>query len=567
MRPNPRLYIRLLLALCTLLVTATGTAAYAQGNKQPDTVSTADVDFTPITTVRDSIAAKTKTVKQAPATETAIANAIPPSANAKPKTLWQTFLEGFVSGLLAILMPCLYPLLPLTVSFFTKLGGSRAKAVGLSLIYGLSIIATYVLLGLLLTIFFGPDTMNRIATSGAFNLIVFVLLVTFAISFLGAFEITLPSSLANKLDEQSDKGGIIGIFFMALTLVVVSFSCTGPVVASDLSAAFSKGEKLAPAFSMLGFSTALAIPFTLFALFPSWLKSLPKSGGWLNSVKVFLGFIELALAMKFLSNVDLAYHWNWFSREACLSLWIAIGLLLTLYLLGKVRFSHDSDLPYLSVPRLFVALFILSFTVYMIPGLWGAPLKLISGQLPPIGTQDFDLSGGTGTAAAPAEPKVSIKQKKYESVFLNGRHKGLYEWYDYQQALQVSKELKKPILIDFTGWNCANCRKMEADVWSDPQVKQRLQNDFILLELYVDDKTELDKADQYTSTFSGKLITSIGAKNSDYEASKFNVNSQPYYVIIDAQGKVLVPAQGANYNVNNYIQFLDGGKTAYQNEK
>jgi thiol:disulfide interchange protein len=559
-----RIFFTVLLAIATLLFSNT---VYAKGAAQADTVSTADVDFTPIATARDSMAAKAKLQQQVPAAKTAIANAVPPSAEVKGKTLWRTFLEGLFYGFLAVLMPCLYPLLPLTVSFFLKLGGKRSKAIGLSIVYGLSIIAIYVSLGLLLSIWFGPDTMNRVATNGVFNLVVFILLVVFAISFLGAFEITLPSSLANKLDEKSDKGGLIGIFFMALTLVVVSFSCTGPVVAQNLFTAFAKGDRLAPAMGMLGFSLALAIPFTLFALFPSLLKSLPKSGGWLNSVKVFLGFLELALALKFLSNVDLAYHWNWFSREVCLSLWIAIGLLLTLYLLGKLKFSHDSDLPYLSVTRTFVAIFVLSFTVYLIPGLWGAPLKFISGQLPPMGTQDFDLSAGVSSAAAAPIQEVSIKDKKYEDVFLNGRHKGLNEWYDYDQVVQVSKELKKPILIDFTGWNCANCRKMEADVWSSAEVKKRLQNNFILLELYVDDKTELPPGEQYTSTFSGKRITAIGAKNSDYEAKNFNVNSQPYYVIIDARGKVLVPAQGADYSVENYIKFLDSGLTAYQNER
>ncbi|HEX3386167.1 MAG TPA: thioredoxin family protein, partial [Mucilaginibacter sp.] len=379
----------------------------------------------------------------------------------------------------------------------------------------------------------------------------------------GAFEITLPSSLANKLDQNSDKGGTIGIFFMAATLVVVSFSCTGPIIGSLLVDAASKGDRLAPAIGMFGFSLALALPFTLFALFPSMLKSLPKSGGWLNSVKVVLGFLELAFALKFLSNVDLAYHWNWFDREVFLSLWIAIGILTVLYLLGKIKFSHDSDLPYLSVPRTFIAIVVFSFVIYMIPGLWGAPLKVISGFLPPAATQDFDLTRNQGISSAPLQI-TSIKDKKYESLFLRGKHAGLNEWYDYNQALQVSKELKKPVLIDFTGWNCANCRKMEADVWSNGEVKKRMQNNFVLLELYVDEKTALPDNEQYTSSFSGKRITSIGAKNSDYEATKFTTNSQPLYVITDSNGNVLVPPQGANYSVANYINYLDSGLKAYQ---
>jgi thiol:disulfide interchange protein DsbD len=406
--------------------------------------------------------------------------------------------------------------------------------------------------------------LNALATNGVFNIFFFLLLVVFGISFLGAFEITLPSSLANKLDANSDRGGLAGIFFMAATLVVVSFSCTGPIIGTLLVDAASKGERLGPAIGMFGFSLALAIPFTIFALFPSLLKTLPKSGGWLNSVKVVLGFLELAFALKFLSNVDLAYHWNWFDREIFLSIWIALGLLLGLYLIGKIKFSHDSDLPYLSVPRTFIAIVVFSFVIYMIPGLWGAPLKVISGFLPPPATQDFDLSKISSSATAAPIQKVSITEKKYEDVFKRGKHNGLNEWYDFEQALQVSKELGKPVLIDFTGWNCPNCRKMENDVWSDPQVFKRMQNDFVLLELYVDEKKDLPVAEQYTSQYSGKRITNIGAKNSDYEASKFGTNSQPYYVIVDGNGNVLVPPQGANYTVDNYIKFLDSGITAYK---
>lgn len=551
-----------------LLSIPSGSTAFARSAIQPDTVSTADVDFTPIATSRDSMAAKIKVSQQAPTAQTAIANTVPPGARQKPKTLWQIFIAGLLGGFAALIMPCIYPLLPLTVSFFTKKSGSKGKAVFQSLLYGVSIIVIYVSLGLLITVFFGSNALNALATNGIFNLCFFLLLVVFGISFLGAFELTLPSSLANKLDENSDKGGIAGIFFMAATLVVVSFSCTGPIIGTLLVEAASKGERLAPAIGMLGFSMALAVPFTIFALFPSLLRSLPKSGGWLNSVKVILGFLELAFSLKFLSNVDLAYHWNWFDREVFLSIWIALGILTGLYLIGKLKFLHDSDLPYLSVTRTFFAIAVFSFTIYMIPGLWGAPLKAISGFLPPIATQDFDLSAnvGGGEVQATPETSISIKEKKYADLFVRGKHKGLDEWYDYDQALRVSKELKKPVLIDFTGWNCPNCRKMEADVWADPEVHKRLQQNFVLLELYVDEKRgELPLNEQYTSTLSGKKITNIGDKNSDYEASKFNVNSQPYYVIIDARGKVLVPPQGANYSVENYIKFLDSGLAAYQN--
>jgi len=551
----------LYLLLATLVFSIAGISQVkAVQKKSADTVSTSDLQFKDIPTAADSLKAR-KEQQKIQSTKPLIKVA-PPAE--KPKTLWQIFITGLLGGFTALLLPCIYPLLPLTVSFFTKQGGNRSKAALKSGIYGISIILIYVLLGLIITVIFGSDALNALATNGVFNIFFFLLLVVFGISFLGAFEITLPSSLANKLDANSDRGGLAGIFFMAATLVVVSFSCTGPIIGTLLVDAASKGERLGPAIGMFGFSLALAIPFTLFALFPSLLKTLPKSGGWLNSVKVVLGFLELAFALKFLSNVDLAYHWNWFDREIFLSIWIALGLLLGLYLIGKIKFSHDSDLPYLSVPRTFIAIVVFSFVIYMIPGLWGAPLKVISGFLPPPATQDFDLSKiSSSSSTAPIE-KVSIKEKKYEDVFRRGKHNGLNEWYDYEQALQVSKELGKPVLIDFTGWNCPNCRKMENDVWSDPQVFKRMQNDFVLLELYVDEKKDLPAAEQYTSQFSGKHITNIGAKNSEYEASKFGTNSQPYYVIVDGNGNVLVPPQGANYTVDNYIKFLDSGITAYK---
>ncbi|MDO3643769.1 protein-disulfide reductase DsbD [Mucilaginibacter sp. L3T2-6] len=536
-------------------------------NKKSDTaVSTSDVQFTDIPTAADSAKEFQKKQAELKKKQATITTAQP--AAEKSQTLWEIFIAGFVGGLLAITMPCIYPLLPLTVSFFTKKTGSRARGILHSLLYGLSIIVIYVSLGLIITLIFGPDALNALATNGIFNIFFFLLLIVFGISFLGAFEINLPSSLANKLDQNSEKGGIIGIFFMAATLVVVSFSCTGPLVGSLLAAAATKGDRLAPAMGMFGFSLALALPFTLFALFPSALKSLPKSGGWLNSIKVVLGFLELGFSLKFLSNVDLAYHWNWFDREIFLSLWIALALLMGLYLIGKIKFSHDDDLPHLSVPRTFIAIIVFAFTFYMIPGLWGAPLKALSGFLPPPATQDFDLSRiSAGTAAEPVQ-NVSIKEKKYEKVFERGKHAGLNEWYDYDQALQVSKELKKPILIDFTGWNCANCRKMENDVWPDPRVRKHMQNDFVLLELYVDEKVaQLPPNEVYTSTYSGKKITTVGGKNSDYETVKFNTNSQPYYVITDSEGNVLVPPQGANFNVDNYVKYLESGLAAYKSKQ
>jgi thiol:disulfide interchange protein DsbD len=574
-------YLRTLLVLITVLVmfctTGATTASAVQKNKA-DTVSTSDIQFTDIPTAADSIAIRKKTADSA-----AKAVAAKPAANQtaptteKPKTLWQIFIFGLLGGFTAVILPCIYPLLPLTVSFFTKKSGSRRKAIGQSLIYGASIIVIYVTLGLLISIIFGSDALNQLATNGIFNIFFFLLLIVFGISFLGAFEITLPSSLANKLDENADKGGLAGIFFMASTLVVVSFSCTGPIIGTLLVDAASKGDRLGPAIGMFGFSLALALPFTIFALFPSALKSLPKSGGWLNSVKVVLGFLELAFALKFLSNVDLAYHWNWFDREIFLSLWIAIGLLIGLYLIGKIKFSHDSDVPYLTIPRTFLAIITFAFVIYMIPGLWGAPLKSISAFLPPEATQDFNLSsipGGGGSSSAPSATTAipsSIGEKKYAANYTRIKTRGLDSWYDYDQALQVSKAIHKPILIDFTGFNCVNCRKMEANVWSDPQVFGKLKNDFVLLQLVVDDKAALPVAEQFVSDYSGKKITTLGGKWSDLEAKRFNSNSQPLYVMLDSDGNLLkdasgkeIPTSPANYDIASYLQYLESGIAAFK---
>jgi thiol:disulfide interchange protein len=554
-----------LILLVTLLAFTASGVAFAQ-TKKADTTSTDDVQFTSIPTKADSIKAFKKKQDSIKKAEAAKSNVSVTKPAAQPQSLWQIFMVGFLGGFAAFLLPCVYPMLPLTVSFFTKLGGNRAKAVGLSAIYGLSIIIIYVTLGMLVTLIFGPSALNGLATNGIFNFFFFLLLIVFGISFLGAFEIVLPSSLANKLDEKSDRGGLIGIFFMAATLVVVSFSCTGPGIGFVLVNVITKGERLAPIIVMFGFSLAIALPFTLFAMFPTALKSMPKSGGWLNSVKVILGFIEIAFAFKFLSNVDLAYHWNIFDREVFLSLWIVIGLFMGLYLIGKIKFSHDSDVPYLSVTRTFFAMGIFAFTIYMIPGLWGAPLKSISAFLPPLSTQDFDLSGGLGVSAPVATGKASsIKTKKYEEIFKRmPKVKGIDDWYDYDQAIAVAKEQHKPILIDFTGWNCVNCRKMEADVLPSPEVLKRLMNDFVVVQLVIDDKTELIPSEQFISAVDGKKVTTLGGKWLDLEINKYNSNAQPYYVIINEKGETLVPPQGANFNVAEYVKYLDSGIAAYK---
>lgn len=483
------------------------------------------------------------------------------------QSLWGIFITGIIGGFAAFLMPCIFPMVPLTVSFFTKKAGSRAKGVSQALLYGLFIIAIYVALGMLITIAFGSDALNALSTNGIFNFIFFLVLIAFAASFFGAFEITLPSSFVNKMDAKSDKGGLVGLFFMAFSLALVSFSCTGPIIGTLLVEAASKGERLGPAIGMLGFSIALAVPFVLFAAFPSMLKSMPKSGGWLNSVKVVLGFLELAFALKFLSNVDLAYHWNWLDREVFLALWITIFSLMGLYIIGKIKFAHDSPLTHLSVPRTFFAVIVFSFVMYMIPGMWGAPLKSISAFLPPSATQDFDLSvsnfGSTNTSEA-----TDSKNKKYYEIFhKRGTPKGFSPYYDYEEALAAAKTLNKPVLIDFTGWNCVNCRKMEANVWTDPKVAHILKNDFVMAELFVDDRTELEASEQFVSTYSGKKIKTIGNKNSDFQAATFNSNSQPLYVIVDTEGNVLVPQTGADYNVDSYAAFLQSGIDAFNAKK
>lgn len=473
-------------------------------------------------------------------------------------SLFGIFLTGFIGGFAALLMPCIFPMLPLTVSFFTKGSQNRSKSFIRALFYGISIIVIYVVLGLAVTMIFGSDALNALSTNGIFNFFFFLMLIAFGASFLGAFEISLPSSWVNKMDAKSDEGGWAGIFFMAATLALVSFSCTGPIIGTLLVQAATSGALLGPAVGMFGFSLALAIPFALFALFPSAMKAMPKSGGWLNSVKVVLGFLELAFALKFLSNVDLAYHWNWFDREVFLSLWIVIFGLMGFYLLGKIKFSHDSNLPYLSVLRTFFAIIVLSFTVYMIPGLWGAPLKSISAFLPPQSTQDFDLnqaSGGTTRQVA------DVSNRKYADLF--HAPLGLNVFFDYEEGMEYAKAQKKMVMLDFTGHACVNCRKMEANVWTDPQVLSFLTNNVIIIQLYVDDRTELAVEDQQ-KTSAGKLLKTIGSKWSYLQASQFESNSQPFYVLMNSSNRqVLVKPKGADYDPITYLNYLNEGLAAF----
>lgn len=567
---------KLLLFLMLLVSITLTSGVFPSQSFAQDTTSIESAEGLEFTDISDAPAVSTDTATPASTvsaadTTTSKAEVAASTTTAKsPTSLLGIFVAGFLGGILALLMPCIFPMLPLTVSFFTKKSNSKAQAVRQALLYGISIIVIYVALGLVVTSVFGSDALNSLSTNGIFNFLFFLMLVVFGASFLGAFEITLPSSFVNKIDEKSDKGGLIGIFFMAFSLALVSFSCTGPIVGTLLVDAATKGELWGPAIGMFGFSLALAIPFTLFALFPSMLKSLPKSGGWLNSVKVVLGFIELAFSLKFLSNVDLAYHWNLFDREVFLALWIVIFALLGMYLIGKIKFSHDSDLPFLSVPRTFLSIIVFAFVVYLIPGMWGAPLKSVSAFLPPMATQDFNLADGRGASTSVADgngPSSVLEKVKYKELFharLTPHH--LDAVYDFDQALEASKKLNKPILIDFTGWNCVNCRKMEQDVWSDPEVLSVIRNEYILAELVVDDKTALPENEQYVSTFSGNKVKTVGNKWSDFQASKFNTNSQPFYVLVDSDGKALLAPSGANYEVKSYLAFLKEGLEKFKNK-
>jgi thiol:disulfide interchange protein len=481
---------------------------------------------------------------------------VAPTSTGK-QSLWTIFILGVLGGFAAFLMPCIFPMVPMTVSYFTKKEVTKRKGVINALIYGISIVVIYVVLGLLITIIFGADALNVLSTNGIFNFFFFLLLVAFALSFLGAFELVLPSSWVNKLDSKSDKNGLGGLFFMAGTLALVSFSCTGPIVGTLLVQAATSGQLLGPAIGMFGFAIALAIPFVLFAMFPAWLKAMPKSGGWLNSVKVVLGFLELAFSFKFLSNVDLAYHWNWFDREIFLSLWIVISALLGFYLLGKLKLPNDSDVKHVSTPRLVLAIITLSFTMYMIPGLWGAPLKSISAFLPPMSTQDFVMSAGSAPAAV-----HNSGNHKYSEIF--HAPLGLDAFFDYDEGLVYAKKMNKPVFIDFTGHACVNCRKMEASVWPDKEVLSRLSNDYVVIQLYVDDKTDLAAAEQTVSKYSGKKIETIGNKWSDLQASRFNANSQPFYVLLDTKGNLLVQPQGADYDPASFTKYLDSGLQAFK---
>jgi len=481
------------------------------------------------------------------------------------KSLWMLFWLSIVAGLLAILTPCVFPMIPMTVSFFIKGSANKIKGRINALVYGFSIIFIYVVIGTLVAVTLGANFANFLSTHWLPNIIFFLVFMVFAASFFGMFEIVLPSSWVNKADKQVDRGGLVGSFFMAFTLVLVSFSCTGPLVGAILVQS-AGGSIIEPVVGMFGFSLAFALPFTLFAFFPQWLNGLPKSGGWLNSVKVVLGFIELALGLKFLSIADQTYHWGILDREVYLAFWIVIFSLMGMYLLGKIKLAHDSELKSVSVPRLMLAMLTFTFVVYLIPGMFGAPLKAISGYLPPVSTQDFDVNAIVRDNAGAGLSKNELCENAKYSEFLHLPH-GLKGYYDYDQALKCSKESKKPIFIDFTGHGCVNCREMEASVWADPRVLNILRKDYIVVALYVDDKTELPQSEWVTSKYDGKVKKTIGQKYADFQIERFSVNAQPYYVLLDSNGENLVDAKSYDKDVENFIAFLNAGKAEFEKRK
>lgn len=477
--------------------------------------------------------------------------------DAQGKSLWGFLLISFLAGLAALLTPCVFPMIPMTVSFFTG-RGTKFQA----LMYGFFIILIYSLIGAALAPLMGPETANHLSTEWIPNLIFFTVFIVFGLSFLGLFEITLPGSLINKVDQQAEKGGLIGVFFMAFTLVLVSFSCTGPIVGSILVSS-AGGEFLKPILGMFAFAAAFAIPFTLFAFFPGWLKSLPKSGGWLNTVKVVLGFVEIALAFKFLSIADQAFHWGILDRDINIAIWIVISILIGVYLMKGFRMpgdtGKDAEDKTVSVFRVSLAMIVFVFVVYLIPGMWGAPLKALAGYLPPMYTHDFNVLNATTSSE---KPNAICDEPKYAD-FLHLPH-GLSGYFDYDQAIACAREQNKPLFIDFTGHGCTNCREMEANVWSDPKVLQRLREDYVVVALYVDDKTTLPESEWYTSSYDNKVKKTIGKQNADLQIAKLNNNAQPFYVLLGKDERVLVTPYGYNLSAEKFATFLDEGKKKYK---
>lgn len=464
---------------------------------------------------------------------------------------------AFILGFASLITPCVFPMIPMTVTFFLKEDQTKRQGIRKGIFFGISVIVIYTIAGTLFAVLFGAEGLNAMATHWIPNLLVFAIFIVFALSFLGLFEITAPHQLVNKADRQSEKGGMIGIFFMAATLVLVSFSCTIPIVGNVLVLS-AGGQVIKPVLGMFSYALAFAIPFTLFAIFPEWIKSMPKSGGWLNSVKVTLGFLELALALKFFSIADQTYHWGLLDRDLNIALWVVIFTLLGFYFLGKIRLPHDNPIEKVTVPRLLWATLTFSFVLYLIPGLWGAPLKALAGYLPPMYTHDFDL-----VSLARNEKSNDVCDDPKYGEFLHLPH-GLSGYFDYDQALACARQMNKPLFIDFTGHGCTNCREMEAVVWSDPKVFQRLKNDFVIVALYVDDKTELPESEWYTSPYDNKVKKTMGKQNADLQITNLENNAQPFYVLLGKDERVLVWPYAYNREVESFAQFLDRGKFKYQ---
>jgi thiol:disulfide interchange protein len=476
--------------------------------------------------------------------------------DAENETMWGYMLLAFFLGITSLITPCVFPMIPMTVTFFLKDGQSKSQGIRMAILFGISIIVIYTIVGTIFAVVFGPEGLNALATHWLPNLLIFVLFIVFALSFLGLFEINAPYQLVNKADRAAERGGYIGIFFMSATLVLVSFSCTIPLVGNVLVLA-AGGQIIKPIMGMFAYSLAFAIPFTVFAMFPEWLKSIPKSGGWLNTVKVTLGLLELALALKFFSIADQTYHWGLLDRDVNIAIWIVIFTVLGFYLLGKIRMKSDAVVEKLNVARLMFSIAIFSFVIYLIPGLWGAPLKALAGYLPPMHTHDFDLLAATRSANSSETCGVA----QY-SEFLHLPH-GLQGYFDYDQAIECARAQNKPLFIDFTGHGCTNCREMEAVVWSDPGVIKRLNEDYVVVALYVDDKTELPENKWYTSNYDGKIKKTIGKQNADLQITNLDNNAQPFYVLAGKDETVLVTPYSYNRSVNDFIEFLDKGKAKY----
>lgn len=558
------------------------TDAVALDSAKTDTANVAVVD-TPAHAANDTAAVAATTAAGGDNSATTNGGSNEPKAGAPankdiPESLWMIFLAGLGAGLAAVVTPCIYSMIPITVSFFTKKVSSRAQGIKYAMVYSLSIIVIFAVLGMAITAAFGGNALNNLATNWIANLFFFAIFLLFAFSFLGAFELTLPSSWTNKIGSKSNANSYGGIFFMALTLVIVSFSCTSAFI-GGIAVLASKGGRIGPLVGFSSFGLGIALPFAIFALFPSYLKNLEKPGGWQNAVKVTLGFVELGLALKFLSNADLSKGWRLLDREVFIAIWVILAILLGIYLLGKLRFKHDSEMPknhfgveYLGVPRLLLAISALAFAVYLIPGMWGAPLKAVSSFVPPMGTQDFVIGGGStagGTHSNDADGglkpvKYVDKLSMYEPEVV--KKYGMVTYFDLDEAKAASKLLKKPLMLDFTGINCINCRKMEGQVWSDPEVMKMLKEDFVIVSLYCDfDGVELPEAEQYDSKILNSRIVTIGDKNEDYQATKFNSNTQPYYFFIDENDVQLHP-KGYQYDpsISKFLNHLKLVKAKYK---